>query len=81
MKNIIISNKIEIQVIPFVETKKIYIKIYYIANTLYNPLKDKMIIFYIQIKNNYPIIPYKITCNSNVFFFLFYILVHLSFII
>jgi hypothetical protein len=37
MKNIIISNKIEIQVIPFVEAKKIYIKIYYIANTLYNP--------------------------------------------
>ena len=63
----------EIQIVPFTENKKLYIKIYYIPNTEYNPLKDKIIIFYIEIRNNYPFSTPKITCNSNVFFLFFFI--------
>ena len=72
MKDIIIQNKIEVQVVPFSDTKKIYIKVYYIPNTEFNPLKDKIIIFYIEIKHNYPLSNPIITCNSNVFIYFIY---------
>ena len=52
-------------------------------NTEFNPLQDKIIIFYIEIRNNYPFSNPKITCNSNVFFLFFFylLLVYLSFFI
>ena len=42
-------------------------------NTEFNPLQDKIIIFYIEIRNNFPFSNPKITCNSNVFFLFFFI--------
>ena len=42
-------------------------------NTEFNPLQDKTIIFYIEIRNNFPFSNPKITCNSNVFFLFFFI--------
>ena len=65
----IIKNEIEIQLIPLKEEKIIFIKIYYLFKTKNNPYSDQIIIFYIEIRENYPLIAPRVTCHSNVFLF------------
>ena len=69
LRNFLYKSPIEIQLIPLKEEKIIFIKIYYLFKTEYNPYSDQIIIFYIEIRENYPLIAPRVTCHSNVFLF------------